>query len=185
MTIPSVFTPAAYGPIFAGLLEPARLAPLGPGQPNQAVYPSLKSLELASAFAPRRIADPEMAGACLAGLWLYHDFLEESHQISQELPSPTGAYWHGLMHRREPDYANSKYWFRRVGAHPVFPALREAAAGLGGLMSGWKEWDAFSFADLCEKALREGGELEELCRQVQRIEWELLFDFCYKRAVGA
>jgi len=33
---------------------------------------------------------------CLSGLWLYHDFLDESHAVSQELAGPTGAYCAGL-----------------------------------------------------------------------------------------
>src|SRR5262245_30533650 len=97
----STFDPAAYGPAAADLLRPPRLAPLGPGSPNRAVYDALKALEPETLFAPRPVRDRDMAAACLAGLWLYHDFLDESHQISQDLAGPTGAYWHGLMHRRE------------------------------------------------------------------------------------
>src|SRR5687768_16281564 len=41
------------------------------------------------------------AKALLAALWLLHDFLDESHTISQGLNSPTGSYWHAIMHRRE------------------------------------------------------------------------------------
>ena len=57
----------------------------------------------------------ELARACLAGLWLYHDFLDEAHRISQSLHGREGSYWHGIMHRREGDFANAKYWFHRVG----------------------------------------------------------------------
>ena len=45
-----------------------------------------------------------MAACCLCGLWLLHDFLDESHSLSQEITTDTGSYWHGIMHRREPDY---------------------------------------------------------------------------------
>ena len=57
-------------------------------------------------------------------------FLEPSHTISQGISSPSGSYWHGIMHRREPDYANAKYWFRRVGPAPDLSAMWETAAEL-------------------------------------------------------
>ncbi len=53
---------------------------------------------------------PELA----AGLWLYADNLERCHDLCQNLPDSTGAWWHGIMHRREPDYPNAHYWMRRA-----------------------------------------------------------------------
>src|ERR1700722_18838832 len=117
MTSPVHYRPGEYGTAFAALLVEPRLPPLGPGVPNQTVYPLLKALDPQQAFAPHRIVDEDMARGCLAGLWLHHDFLDESHVLSQEIHTPTGSYWHGLMHRREPDFENAKYWFRRMGAH--------------------------------------------------------------------
>ncbi len=96
-------TPLDYPPKIAELLKADRLTPLGPGTPNESVRAALAALTVESAFAPHTVRDRDMAAACLAGLWLYHDFLDESHAISQEIGTPTGSYWHGLMHRREPD----------------------------------------------------------------------------------
>jgi hypothetical protein len=67
---------------------------------------------------------------CLeAGLLLLHDFDNESHTISQSLedkdPLGTANYWHGIMHRREPDANNAAWWFRRVGRHPAMLRLAQ------------------------------------------------------------
>jgi hypothetical protein len=67
---------------FRELLADQRLSPLGPGQPNRAAYPQLKALTLDSAIAPAKVRNPTLGRACLAGLWLYHDFLDEAHYDS-------------------------------------------------------------------------------------------------------
>jgi hypothetical protein len=186
----TTFEPTAYAPAVAELLREPRLCPLGPGRPNVAVRDKLEALAGADAFRPHRVRDRALADPCRAGLWLYHDFLDESHAISQELHTAEGSYWHALMHRREPDFSNSKYWFRRVGMHPVFEPLHQAAAELAAgaparaaFLATQASWDAFAFVDLCEASYDENAPCHELCRQVQRVEWEFLFDFCYRRAV--
>ena len=181
-----------YSPAVAGLLTPGRLNSLGPGTPDEGGRARLAALRLETALGPVR--DRDMAAACLAGLWLYHDFLDESHRLSQEIATPTGSYWHGLVHRREPDFGNAAYWFRRVDRHPVFVSLREAAAELAAaaaelepaarFLAEQREWDPFAFIDLCERAVAGRSRNEMLCRQVQQREWELLFDHCYRQAVS-
>jgi hypothetical protein len=183
---------STYSPPVADLLREPRLAPLGPGTPNLGARPRLEALTIETAFAPHPVADRELAAACLAGLWLYHDFLDESHRLSQDIDTPEGSYWHGLMHRREPDYSNAKYWFRRVGAHPVFPAVHAAALALAaaelppvaGYFTGRSGWDPLAFIDLCEASAAGRVPCEMLCRRVQGAEWDLLFDYCYRRAIG-
>lgn len=175
------FHPPAYGPVFADLLA-ARLMPLGPGSPNRSVQSKLERLD--RAFDHAAIRDADMAGCCRAAVWLYHDFLDESHAQSQEIHTPSGSYWHGILHRREPDYDNAKYWFRRVGRHPIFAALAAKAARLAPeLFTAKREWDPLAFVDLCANAAGTAS-LVEPCRLVQQREWELLFDYCYRQAVG-
>ena len=79
-----------YSPMVTELIREIRLAPLGPGHANEAVRSKLKNLTAAAAFAPEN-PDRDLAQACLAGLWLYHDFLDESHQISQDLETAEGG----------------------------------------------------------------------------------------------
>ena len=187
------FNAQAYGSTFAALLQEAHLDPLDAGEPNSGAKSILAALTIEKAFAPHHIADSAMARACLAGIWLQHNFLEESHQISQAIATTTGSYWHGLMHRREPDFSNSKYWFHRVGEHPIFPSLHRAAAELAAantraastnFLLEQSRWDPFAFIDLCETCVRRQVPAETLCRRIQQAEWHLLFDYCYQQAVG-
>ena len=69
----------------------------------------------------------EDARAMLAGLWLWHDWLDESHQISQSLHASTGSFWHAIMHRREGDFSNSKYWYAHCDGHPVLQQMAHQA----------------------------------------------------------
>jgi hypothetical protein len=189
----SAFQPEKYGPILAELLAEERLAPLGPGEPSLSAQARLQALTIEKAFAPHSVRDDKMAAGCLAGLWLYYDFLDESHHLSQEIHTPTGSYWHGLMHRREPDFDNSKYWFRRVGHHPVFEPLHAAVLELVGsgqlhasarFLLSQPEWDPFAFIDLCQACVNGQSPSGLLCRRIQLLEWRLLFDYCFQQAVG-
>ena len=189
------FDPQSYGSFIAQILGEDRLNALGPGTPTQPVPANLAALstDVAAAFAPRPIRDQDMAAGCLAALWLYHDHLDESHRISQGIETPSGSYWHGLMHRRDPDFGNAKYWFRRVRQHPIFAPLQtaaaESAAGVelhpsAAFLKTQHAWDPFAFIDLCESCAAGRSPHSLLCRQIQRREWELLFDYCYRQACG-
>jgi hypothetical protein len=157
-----------YIPALAELLEPRTMS-LGAGSGNRDAYPKLKALKPQMICGQAAVVDRDMALAVLAGLWLYHDFLDESHAISQSIETPTGSYWH------------AKYWFRRVSRHPVFEALRSEGPKVGGP----DDWDPFHFVDACERAVKEGGVLERSCREIQMKEWWALFDYCYRGAVGS
>ncbi|HJT77295.1 MAG TPA: hypothetical protein VJ739_08840 [Gemmataceae bacterium] len=167
-----------YPPVIAELLALPSRMPLGPGIPDRAAADRLRPLDVAAVFAPAAVRDPAMAGACLAGLWLRFHCLDESHAISQEVGTPEGSFWHAILHRREPDPANSKYWWRKVGPHPVLGQLVEQAAALG-----YRYTDPFAFVDYCERVRGSGTPDEGLAERVQELEWRLLFAWCYGKAV--
>jgi hypothetical protein len=185
------FDPARYASPVAALLGESRRLSLDRGEPNRAALDQLNALDEARLCDGHAVRDREMARACLAGLWLYHDFLDESHRISQSLHGREGSYWHGIMHRREGDYANAKYWFRRVGAHPIHEALVLSARALahdvdagGASVGSSSAWDPAAFVDLCAAACAGESDAADLCRRIQEREWQLLFDYCYRHAIG-
>ena len=185
------FDPAAYGRTFEPLLVIDRRRPLDAGKPIKSSEPALRALTIDRAFADKKIADHDMAACCLAGVWLLHDYLDESHNVSQGIDTPSGSFWHGIMHRREGDFSNAKYWFRRVGTHPVLDRVAESLqnAGASGNTSAsfgetrLREYDPFDFVDRCQAIARGKSNERELCLDIQQAEWECLFDHCYRTAI--
>jgi len=183
----------SLGPAVAALYSAERLNELGPGRPDRTQADQLAALTAEKLVAPHQLVDRAMAECCRAALWLSHDFLDESHTISQSIATVEGSYWHGIMHRREPDYDNAKYWFQRVRQHAIFADLAHEASALATAAPGdsaaeflqtQPTWDPFRFVDLCQAVSRGKSASGPLCRQVQQLEWRLLFAHCWKRALG-
>ena len=124
-----------------------------------------------------------------SGLLLLWDFLDDSHEISQTMEgkgSPrTADYWHGIMHRREPDAGNASYWFRRVGTHPALDHLgTQLLAWMSELKASPemlqlaesrllknKSFDPFALIELSTAALRNPGSVaDQTLRMVQSLE---------------
>lgn len=144
---------------------------------------------------------PKFGSTCLtalkAGLYLLNDFFNDSHECSQSLEGigghHTGDYWHAILHRREPDYGNAKYWFRHVGRHPSFADLATTAQArlksttgpVSDTLQRWQgrllpqgTWDPFAFVDLCQAAAND-VELRRWCEQVQYDEMLLLLQWTF------
>jgi hypothetical protein len=171
--------------MFKELLGTEQLAELGPGR-REGVLPEAEIRKtLAECFRKKALGtEPQYLITSLILLW--HDHMDSSHTIAQGIPSIDGSYVHGMMHRREPDYWNSKYWFRRVGSHPAFPEIAKRA---GVLLEGKSheelrkkllpegKWDAVAFIDACESAAKSrdpGG--TALLQKIQAVEFEVLLE---------
>lgn len=187
------FDAAIYGSAIASLIPEQKPNTLGPGTPNHTMNPALQKAEVNSLFAGKSIVDQGMAKCCLSALWLYHNFLDDSHTISQSISTSTGSYWHGIMHRREPDYSNAGYWFHKVGEHPIFDTLcgeaSRVAQELGttpesDYLAKQSSWDAMAFIQLCENKYRTGSPDEQLCEHIQHLEWKILFHYCFTQSCG-
>src|ERR1700712_2901000 len=125
------------------------------GTPDAGAEAALRAMSDQTLSKNRRVRMPHDASALQAGLWLLFDFMTESHDISQAVATPSGSYWHGILHRREPDAFNAKYWMARVGEHPIFPELLAdaheiaAASPLAAALAEHKKWNAAWFTDQC------------------------------------
>jgi hypothetical protein len=112
--------------------------------------------------------------AMLAGLWLWHDWLDSSH-------------------RREGDFSNAKYWYARCTSHPVLQTmtpfvndiLHPLPADKSYLRLTQGGWNPNAFVDLAEELHRRPSDPRHgVAVALQKLEWRLLFDHCTRSAAG-
>src|SRR5262249_54897157 len=96
--------------------EPPELGP-GPRDVAQSVPQLNAALEGLFVHATLSQRSRELVRAAVL---LWHDHLDAAHLIAQAIDDRDGSFVHAIMHRREPDYSNAKYWLRHTGAHPCF-----------------------------------------------------------------
>jgi len=143
-------------PLFEALPFDKAMAALVPKESyDKGILELAEGIVHSGAFADLREAQ--------AGIWLYVDELERSHKISQNLTTREAMTWHGIMHRREGDFGNSKYWFRQAGFHPALKAI--------------PNYEPFHFIDECARRYLENP--RELV-EIQRREWAAMFVWCVK-----
>ena len=139
------------------------------------------------------VAKMDEAKALLSGLWLYFDWLDESHRISQSIDTPTGSFWHAIMHRREGDFSNGKYWYARCANHPSMQTLAAQAPRQINTMPADKSllrviasgWNPSAFVDLVEQVHQKPADPRHAAAvALQKLEWQILFDQCTRTASG-
>jgi hypothetical protein len=119
----------------------------------------------------------------MAGLWFYFDCFDDAHQLADSRENQDAYYWHAMVHRREGDSGNAAYWFRKTGTHPIFQPLATEAASIVRKFPGAEfrvaKWDPYAFVMFYERAQEQpASEQEQAAMQIQRAEWQLLFDHC-------
>jgi hypothetical protein len=171
---------------FKQLLAAAGLPELGPGPRANVLTESALNESVKQLF--QTIPSPPETQELVRGLiLLWHDHLDAAHGIAQEIENADGSFLHGIVHRREPDYGNAKYWFRRVGPQACFPEIARRVMALPGSTTSRDlsvkltprgEWDAFAFIDLCEQSEKAGAAdaAGQVLREVQGIESGVLLE---------
>ena len=130
---------------------------------------------------------------CLhAGLWILADELDKAHQICQGVANNYGSAWHAVVHRRDGDFENSKYWWRQAQGIK-WEGIGERLAGgredtvargqvIGECMAAGR-YDPAKFVDRVHHA-RDGGAgaQDTALVAIQRAEWMVLFEECWRMA---
>ncbi len=176
---------------FRELIATPELPRLGPQRRSRVLREDELNRALDAFFAREKIssrAEPLLRSAAL----LWHDHLDASHTISQGIETRDGSWLHGIMHRREPDYGNAKYWFHRVGQHEAFSNLAERIAALlrndsgplrARLIKGG-QWMPSAFVDECEQAEQgNGAALIPVLQQIQAAEFDVFVDYIFSHSL--
>ena len=177
---------ALFDDILAQLQARNPLPPLVPTE----VFSREISAQIAGASERELFGDAELSSeqkqALRSGLLLLNDDLDASHTISQNIHTPTGSFWHAIMHRREGDAGNANYWWRLTGEHPAFPDVFTSvskylqstdspqARDYAAKMEREGRWNPVDFVRACSNAHGDDGWL----RGVQAAEMSTLIAWC-------
>jgi hypothetical protein len=157
-----------------------RRPPLSPSGPADA---TLSATILKADLFPGKSG--EMVETVRAGLLLLNDDLDPAHNIVQSIETSTGSFWHAIIHRREGDFSNARYWWHRTGTHPVFDEVFDLVLHkvadfpfLDDLRTN-QAWDPIAFTNRCQRTTSE----EEIARleEIQAIEMGTLLQWCASR----
>lgn len=156
-----------------------RLAPLTIGP----CYSPEARRRLGASKAAELFQRCEAPDEAMAGLWLYFSCFDEAHELANDCHSKEGCLWHAIVHRREGDSANSAYWYRRAGWHAIFSELALDAAKILERYPHAEfraaRWDPYAFVSFCDQARQQPRSEQELAaKEIQRAEWQILFDHC-------
>jgi hypothetical protein len=142
----------------------------------------VKAADDATVSGGRAITEPEHFKLVRGALLYVLDAIDEAHRIFQEAPGDLGSYWHGMMHRREGDFDNARYWFRRAGVLPVFAEIHRMASQHSSTMARQLNWDPYLFTGECEQARFGAEELTKELAAMQQEEFYALFDYCWRHS---
>jgi len=123
---------------------------------RRTALPLLNPVELFDTNLSRTIRNANLPGLVTCGLLVWNDDIAAAHPIAQEMDNIHGNYWHAMIHRREGDYWNAKYWFRLVGNHPVQVELTRMAEARSFLKKG--VFMPGLMVDACERANERANE---------------------------
>lgn len=138
------------------------------------------------------VSDENHALACIAGLYLADQALDQSHEVSQHMSIPAGKYWHGVMHRMEGDFDNSTYWLRlasleepfdqlphEIQAHIPEPAMKPLERFIM-----HDRWNPTAFIALVRQSAAISREAQAQLQTIQWLEWRTLISYCFVLATG-
>jgi hypothetical protein len=169
---------------FKKLLAPGGLPELGPG-PRAGTLPHAALNEALDPLLGNASLPPISRNLVRALILLWHDQMDAAHEIAQAIENADGSFVHGILHRREPDYGNAAYWFRRVGRHECFPQIASRVTELLKSKNERRDellpkgaWDPFAFIDLCERMAGKPPSNVQvaLLREIQGIESKVLLE---------
>ena len=139
----------------------------------------IRAADDATVCGGQAIVEPSMFALVRGGLLYAIDAIDESHVVVQGIDGDVSAYWHGMIHRREGDFDNARYWFRRAGALTFFGELHRRASQVASVFAAQSNWDPYLFTGLCEQDKFGDTEMRDQLVKLQRIEFDAIFDYVW------
>lgn len=169
-----------------------------PSYANRIARDSLEGLSDAKLFHGKELIDASMGGAVRALLYLWNGWPEECVTHAQAGPEKEYLLLGAISARQRGDVEQAKSLLQQLDEHPAYAelakyAVKEIGDNPDPVVMRFKQmiemggtWEPFLFTDLYQQARAEkvSEATEQVVRQIQCMEFELLFRHCYEAATG-
>lgn len=104
-------------------------------------------------------------------LHLLNDDLMSAHRVAMSMEDENAKYLHALVHRREGDFSNARYWLKTLREQPVWSELKNQQP----------DWCPLKFLAWCESCAE--GHAAKPCARLEEMQAKEMCAF-FKKVAG-
>lgn len=166
------------------LFEDTLQRPLPDGPQDIEMILRIRAASDADLIGSAWLEDRSLIPLLRAGLFYFHDAVEESCRHAELPRGPLADYWRQMIYRRLGEFELARHYGRSAGELPPFQLMLRLVKDDCPAMARQANWDAYLVNSLTEQFRFGESDLLPQLRRLQRVEFTHLYRYTWKLAVG-
>lgn len=129
------------------------------------------------------LQQPDLLPLLRAGLFYFHDGLEEARRLAESPRGPLADYWRQMIHRRLGEFDLARQYGRSAGELPPFQLMLRLVKDECPAMARQINWDAYLVNALAEQFRFGETDLLPQLRFLQRVEFQQMYRYTWRTAM--
>lgn len=166
------------------LFEDTLQRPLSSGPDDIEMILRLREATDAMLVGSAWLQHAELLPLLRAGLFYFHDGLEEARRLAETPRGPLADYWRQMIHRRLGEFDLARQYGRTAGELPPFQLMLRLVKDDCPAMARAVNWDAYLVNALAEQFRFGETDLLPQLRYLQRVEFQQIFRYTWRQALA-